>query len=218
VAIASADARIRRLDRRLRKHPSVAEADEGVPSILTGPIILPHGGKSPIVDPTAFIAPDVTLVGDIAIGADSSIWYKCVVRADVNHIRIGARSNIQDGTVVHCDSERERGPGRPTIIGDDVLIGHMAMIHGAILHDRAFVGLGAIVMDAEIESDGMLGAGAMLTPGKRIASGQLWVGRPARYLRDLTEAEIGFNRSGVAHYVENARRHAEAIRAQQATR
>jgi len=181
-------------------------------------MILPFRDKTPRIDPTAFVAPDATLIGDIVIGPDSSIWYQCVLRADVNYMVIGARSNIQDGTVVHVDSARDGGPGRPTIIGDDVLIGHMVMIHGAILHDRAFVGMGAIVMDAEIESDGMLAAGSMLTPGKRIASGQLWMGRPAKYLRDLTEADIASNRAGVAHYVEHAKAHAAAVKAQQASR
>ena len=171
-------------------------------------------GKSPRVDPTAFVAPGARLIGDIEIGPQSSIWYNVVLRGDVNRIRIGARTNIQDGSVIHVDSPREgEKSGFPTIIGDDVLIGHLAMVHGCILHDRAFVGLGAIVMDGcEIESDAMLAAGAMLTPGKRIPSGQLWAGRPARYVRDLGEADLAAMRQGVAHYVELARRHAAAHR------
>jgi carbonic anhydrase/acetyltransferase-like protein (isoleucine patch superfamily) len=171
------------------------------------------GGKRPLLHPTAFVAPGSQLIGDIEIGADSSIWYNCVLRADVNRIRIGARSNIQDGSVIHVDSAKPGRPeGHPTLIGDDVLIGHMAMIHGCLLHDRAFVGLGAIVMDeCEIESDAMLAAGSLLSPGKRIPTGQLWVGRPAKYLRDITEEERVGNRNGVALYVENARRHREAL-------
>jgi carbonic anhydrase/acetyltransferase-like protein (isoleucine patch superfamily) len=99
------------------------------------------------------------------------------------------------------------------LIGEDVLIGHLAMVHGCILHDRAFVGLGAIVMDGcEIEGDAMLAAGAMLTPGKRIGSGQLWAGRPAKYVRDLSESDLVGMRAGVANYVELARRHAAALR------
>jgi carbonic anhydrase/acetyltransferase-like protein (isoleucine patch superfamily) len=143
--------------------------------------------KTPLVDPTAFIAPGAHLIGDIEIGADVSIWYNCVLRGDVNRIRIGARTNIQDGSVIHVDSPKAGDEvGYPTIIGADVLIGHLAMVHGCLLHDRAFVGLGSIVMDGcEIESDAMLAAGAMLTPGRRIPSGQLWAGRPARYVRDL---------------------------------
>ncbi|MDB5672756.1 MAG: gamma carbonic anhydrase family protein [Alphaproteobacteria bacterium] len=170
-------------------------------------------GRTPVVDPCAFVAPGARLIGDIEIGPDSSIWYNCVLRGDVNRIRIGARTNIQDGSVIHVDSPRAGDKdGFATIIGDDVLIGHLAMVHGCILHDRAFVGLGSIVMDGcAIESDAMLAAGAMLTPGKTIPSGQLWAGRPARYVRDLSEAELEGQRLGVAHYVELAKRHAAAI-------
>ena len=171
-------------------------------------------GKSPRVDPTAFVAPGARLIGDIEIGPQSSIWYNVVLRGDVNRIRIGARTNIQDGSVIHVDSPREgEKSGFPTIIGDDVLIGHLAMVHGCILHDRAFVGLGAIVMDGcEIESGAMLAAGALLTPGRKIPAGQLWAGRPAKYVRDLSEAELAGQRAGVDHYVDLARRHAAAIR------
>lgn len=171
------------------------------------------GGKRPILHPTVFEAPGTQLIGDIEIGADSSIWYNCVLRADVNRIRIGARTNIQDGSVIHVESAKPGSPeGQPTLIGDDVLIGHMAMIHGSLLHDRAFVGLGAIVMDdCEIESDAMLAAGALLSPGKRIPAGQLWVGRPAKYLRDLTEDERAGNRRGAARYVEFGRMHRRAL-------
>ena len=176
--------------------------------------LISFNGKTPRVHPTAFVAPGAHLIGDVEVGPDASIWYNCVLRGDVNRIRVGARSNIQDGTVVHCDSPRDGRPeGHPTIIGDDVLIGHMAMIHGCILHDRAFVGLGAIVMDGcEIEGGGMLAAGAMLTPGKRIPAGQLWAGRPAKYVRDLTEEQIAGHQFGVTHYQELARGHAEALK------
>lgn len=172
-------------------------------------------GLKPKVDETAFVAPGCQVIGDVEIGADASLWYNCVVRGDVNRIRIGARTNIQDGSTIHCDSpDTVRPEGWPTLIGDDCLIGHMVLLHGCTLHDRAFVGMGATVMNgAVIESDGMLAAGALLTPGKVIASGQLWAGRPAKYLRDLTSAEIADNAAGVARYVENGRRHAAAIKA-----
>jgi len=177
------------------------------------PSLIPFGGKAPIVDPAAFVAPGARLIGDIEIGPEASIWYNCVLRGDVNRIRIGARSNLQDGTVVHVDSPKPGSAGLPTIIGEDVLIGHMAMVHGCILHDRAFVGLGAIVMDGcEIESGAMLAAGALLPPGRRIPAGQLWAGRPAKYVRDLSEAELAGQQLGVAHYVMLAKLHAEAIR------
>ena len=181
---------------------------------MAGPHLLSFGGKTPLVDPTAFVAPGAQLIGDVEIGPEASIWYNCVLRGDVNRIRIGARTNIQDGTVIHVDSPKPGHDGFPTIIGEEVLIGHLAMVHGCILHDRAFVGLGAIVMDGcEIEGEAMLAAGAMLTPGKNIPAGQLWAGRPAKYVRDLSAADIAGMRAGVAHYVMLARRHAEALSA-----
>jgi carbonic anhydrase/acetyltransferase-like protein (isoleucine patch superfamily) len=160
------------------------------------------------------VAPGAQLIGDVAIAAEASIWYNCVLRGDVNRISIGARTNIQDGSVIHVDSPKAGDEqGHPTLIGEDVLIGHLAMVHGCVLHDRAFVGLGAIVMDGcEIESDAMLAAGAMLTPGRRIPSGQLWAGRPAKYVRNLTPEELAGQRAGVAHYVALAKAHAEALR------
>ena len=177
--------------------------------------LIPFGGKAPRIAAGAFVAPGARLIGDVEVGPDASIWYNCVLRGDGNRIRIGARSNLQDGSVVHVDPP---GPGRPaagypTIIGEDVLIGHMAMVHGCILHDRAFVGLGSIVMDGcEIESGGMLAAGALLAPGRRIPAGQLWAGRPAKFVRELSEAELAGQQLGVAHYVALAKRHAAAIR------
>lgn len=170
-------------------------------------------GKAPRIHPSAFIAPGCRIIGDVEIGPEASIWYNCVIRGDVNRVVIGARSNIQDGTVIHCDSPDPRHPqGFPTIIGDDVLVGHMAMLHGCTLEDRAFVGLGAVVMNGVvIEGDGMLAAGALLTPGKRIAARQLWGGRPAAYMRDLTDIALAEMQLGVAHYVGNARAHDAAL-------
>ncbi len=170
-------------------------------------------GKTPRIHESAFIAPGCRIIGDVEIGPDVSIWYNCVIRGDVNRIVIGARTNVQDGSVIHCDSPKEHGDaGWPTIIGEDVLIGHLAMVHGCILHDRAFVGLGAIVMSsATIESDGMLAAGAMLTGNKTIGTRQLWAGRPAKFLRDLNEAQCADMQKGVAHYVENGHAHKAAL-------
>ena len=172
-------------------------------------IIAIHG-KSPRIHDSAFIAPGCRIIGDVEIGPDASIWYNCVLRADVSRIVIGARSNVQDGSVIHCDGPMPGAPGGyPTLIGDDVLIGHMAMIHGCVLEDRAFVGLGAIVMNrARIASDAMLAAGAMLTEGKVIEARQLWGGRPARLMRALDDMTIAGMRLGTAHYVENAGIHA----------
>lgn len=180
---------------------------------MSDPMILSIHGKTPRIHDSAFVAPGCRIIGDVEIGPDASIWYNCVIRADVNRIVIGARSNVQDGTVIHCESPSPRHPeGFPTLIGEDVLIGHLAMVHGCVLEDRAFVGLGSIVMDGcRIGSDGMLGAGAMLTSGKVIEARQLWVGRPAAYVRDLPDKAIEEMRKGVAHYVENARHHAQAL-------
>jgi carbonic anhydrase/acetyltransferase-like protein (isoleucine patch superfamily) len=172
-------------------------------------------GKRPRIHDSAFIAPGCRLIGDIEIGPDVSIWYNCVLRADVNRMVIGARTNIQDGSVCHVDSLKPGAPdGHPLIIGEDVLIGHLAMVHGCTLADRAFVGLGSIVMDGcAIDSEGMLAAGAMLTPGKRIGPRELWAGRPAKLMRQLSEPEVAMNGLGVAHYVENGQAHGAALSA-----
>ena len=175
--------------------------------------IIPIHGKMPHIHDSAFIAPGCTIVGDVTIGAGSSVWYNCVLRADVSRIVIGERTNVQDGSVLHCDPERPGDPdGSPLIIGNDVLIGHMAMIHGCRIEDRGFVGLGAIAMNkAVIGSDAMLAAGAMLTEGKVMEPRELWGGRPARKMRDLDDAAVAGMRMGVAHYAENAKAHSRAV-------
>jgi gamma-carbonic anhydrase len=175
--------------------------------------IITIDGKSPQIDDSAFVAPGCRIIGDVTIGPEASIWYNCVIRAEVNRIVIGARSNIQDGSIVHCDGPMPGVPdGYPTIIGDDALVGHNVMLHGCVLHDRAFVGLSATVMNgAVIEGDAMLAAGAMLTRGKRVESRQLWAGSPARYVRDLDDAAVMGMRIGVAHYVANAKAHMTAL-------
>ena len=166
-------------------------------------------GKLPRIHDSAFIAPGCRIIGDVEVGPDASIWYNCVLRGDVSRIVIGARSNVQDGSVLHCDPPRPGDPdGSPLIVGEDVLIGHLAMVHGCVLEDRAFVGLGAVVMNkARIGSDAMLAAGAMLTEGKVIEARALWGGRPARFMRELDDMAIMGMRAGTAHYVENGRHH-----------
>ena len=180
-----------------------------------GVTIIPIHGKTPRIHDSAFIAPGCRIIGDVEIGADASIWYNCVLRADVSRIVIGQRSNIQDGSVVHCDPARPGDEdGSPCIIGDDVLVGHLAMVHGCIIEDRGFMGLGAIAMNkARIGSDAMLAAGAMLTEGKIMEPRSLWGGRPARFMRELNDAAIAGMRMGVAHYAENARHHGAALNA-----
>lgn len=144
--------------------------------------ILPYRGIAPRIDPSAFIAPGVVVIGDVEIGAETSIWPGCVLRGDMHAIRVGARTNIQDGTVVHVT---EGGQG--TTIGDDVTIGHMALLHDCIIENQAFIGMKAILMDgARVESRAVLGAASLLTQGKIVPTGQLWTGSPAKYKRELT--------------------------------
>lgn len=170
--------------------------------------IISLNGKTPRIHPSAFIAPGCRIIGDVEIGPDASIWYNCVIRADFHSISIGARTNIQDGTVVHCDNFGNGGSGFPTIIGNDVLIGHKAMLHGCNLHDRAFVGLSTVIMDGcVIEEDAMLAAGGLLTPGKLIPSRQLWSGSPAKFMRHLDGAAIVELRRSVERYLINSKIH-----------
>ena len=157
----------------------------------------------PEIDDRAFIAPTAAVVGAVRIGAGSSIWYQVTVRGDNNYVTIGAGTNIQDNSCIHISSSKF-----PTIIGDYVSVGHSALVHACKLGDHSFVGMGAIVMDgAVIESDAMLAAGAMLTPEKRIPSGELWAGRPARKMRTLIPQDIANNRSIARHYIEVGRAH-----------
>ncbi len=160
-------------------------------------------GMRPKVAPEAWIAPTAVLIGDVSVGAKSGIWFHCVLRGDTNFIRIGARTNIQDGTIVHVNSG-----SFPTIIGDDVTVGHAAIIHACTLHDWAFVGMGATVLDgAVIERGGMLAAGGLLTPNKRIGPNELWQGSPAKLARVMSDAERkGFDQNAI-HYVELAARY-----------
>jgi carbonic anhydrase/acetyltransferase-like protein (isoleucine patch superfamily) len=179
--------------------------DHSLPA-ATGPLY-PFEGKWPVVHPTAFIAPTAALIGDVAVGEGSNVWYHCVLRGDTNFIRIGARSNIQDGTIIHVNAGRQS-----TRIGDDVTIGHAAIIHACTLENRAFVGMGATVLDdALIEEGGVLAAGSVLPPGKRIGRLELWMGNPAKLVRVLTEEQrAGFDRTA-PHYVELAGRHRASL-------
>lgn len=162
------------------------------------PIILSYKGKLPKIAESAFIAPGAVVIGDVEIGEDANIWFGCVIRGDVNHIRIGSRTNIQDGTVVHVTTGTA-----PTLIGSDITVGHRAILHGCTLEDGSFVGMGATVMDhAVVESGGMLAAGGLLTPGKRIKGGELWAGSPAKFFRDMTREESQFIYVSAKHYVE----------------
>jgi len=151
------------------------------------------------------------VIGDVEIGAGTSVWYGCVIRGDVNKIRIGCNTNIQDGTVVHVNHDRsgadyrETGGGMPTFIGDDVTIGHMALIHACRLESGCFIGMRAVVMDeAVVQKQAMVAAGALVSPGKRVESGQLWAGTPAKFRRDLSQEELDFFPYLAANYAELA--------------
>ncbi|MFO1112810.1 MAG: gamma carbonic anhydrase family protein [Rhodospirillales bacterium] len=147
--------------------------------------LLPYRGIRPRLALRVFIAPGASVIGDVEIGAEASIWFGCVVRGDVNVVRIGERTNIQDGTVIHVAKE-----GQGTFIGADITVGHMALLHACTLEDGAFVGMRATVMDdALVESGAMVAAGALITPGKRVRRGELWAGSPAKKIRELTDAD-----------------------------
>ncbi|MBB44259.1 MAG: gamma carbonic anhydrase family protein [Rhodospirillaceae bacterium] len=147
------------------------------------PIILPFEGKKPEVADSAFIAPGAVLVGDVKVGHLSSVWFGCILRADEAPIVIGNRSNLQDGTVIHVHGKKQG-----TFIGDNVSVGHMCLLHACSLESNSFVGMGAQILDeAVVESGAMLAAGALLTARKTVPHRQLWAGRPAKFLREITK-------------------------------
>jgi carbonic anhydrase/acetyltransferase-like protein (isoleucine patch superfamily) len=170
------------------------------------PIVLPFRGHTPKIAADVFLAPGASVIGDVVIGSRSSVWFGCVLRGDTNFVRIGEGTNIQDGTIVHVTHD-----GNATLIGSDVTIGHGCILHACTLEDGSFIGMGSTVLDgAVVESGAMAAAGSLVTPGKRIPRGQLWAGRPARYLRELTPDDHAAFAERAAHYVELA---AEYLRA-----
>ncbi len=171
---------------------------------MSGPV-RPFKGVAPAIGENVFIAPNATVIGDVEIGRDSSIWYNCLLRGDVHQIRVGERTNIQDGTIVHVTSGKHG-----TYIGSDITIGHSAVIHGATLEDGAFIGMRATVLDgAVVEGGAMVAAGAVVGPGKRVKRGELWAGVPAKCIRELNEDAINDLGHTAAHYVELARAYLE---------
>jgi gamma-carbonic anhydrase len=166
------------------------------------------GDLTPRLGARVWIAPTASVIGDVELGPDSNVWFACVLRGDTAPIRIGARANIQDGSVLHVT-----GATIPCILGDDVTVGHMSLVHACTLEDRAFVGMGAQVLDgAVIEEEGMLAAGALLTPGKRIGRRELWAGRPARKMRDMSADERAEWDKTAHRYVELAQHFRERLR------
>ncbi len=164
----------------------------------------PYLQHLPSVGERVYVDPDATVIGDVVLGDDVSIWPGTVVRGDVNFIRIGARTNIQDGTVLHVshDGPHAKLGGFATIVGEDVTIGHKAILHACKIEDAVLIGMGAIVLDgAVIKKHGFVGAGALIAPGKIVGEGELWVGNPGKKVRMLTDTEIEALYYSAGHYV-----------------
>ena len=150
------------------------------------PLILPVLDKSPQHGENCWFAPNATLVGDVVMGKDCTVWFNAVVRGDVNSIIMGDRVNIQDGAVVHCTYKKTQ-----TIIGNNVSIAHNAIVHGCIIEDEVLIGMGAIVMDgAVIGKNAIIGAGAIVTQNTKVPPGTVWAGNPAKYIKDVSP-ELG---------------------------
>lgn len=166
-------------------------------------VLIPLNGVAPEVHPTAYVHASAQVIGDVRIGAQSSLWFNVVVRGDVFHIRIGERTNIQDNSVVHVT-----GGQHATLIGDDVTVGHTAVLHGCTIGNRCLIGIGAVVLDrCRVGDDSMIGAGALLAPGTVVEPGHLMLGAPARVARRLRPEELDHLRRSAEEYVENARRY-----------
>ncbi|MHA1601147.1 MAG: gamma carbonic anhydrase family protein [Alphaproteobacteria bacterium] len=177
--------------------------------------ILPYRGVAPRIAADAFIAETAVIIGDVEIGAGASVWYGCVLRGDVNSIRIGPDTNLQDGTIIHCNHDRDgdyrqTGGGEPTRIGAGVVVGHMALLHACTVGDGAFIGMRSVVLDrAIVEGGSMVAAGALVTPGKVIAAGEVWAGMPAKFMRAMREDERVQVPYLVAHYKDLAKEHGQ---------
>ena len=171
---------------------------------------LPYKGDRPRIADDAFIADGCQIIGDVDIAPRVGVWFNCVLRGDEQKITVGENTNIQDGTVVHVHSLKQG-----SYIGANVTIGHMSLIHACTIEDWAFVGMGSIVLDeAVIESHAMLAAGSLLTPGKRVPTGEMWAGRPARLSRKLTDAELDSFSQTITNYADRAQEYLRARRAQ----
>lgn len=159
-------------------------------------MLIPYRGQLPQVDSSALIQPGAQIIGDVRIGAESSLWFNVVARGDINNIRIGRRTNVQDGTVIHVCSDR------PVVVGDEVTIGHNATIHGCTIGDGCLIGMGSIVLDgAVLGAEVLLAAGSLVAPGSQFPPGTLVMGSPARVKRELQPEEIAVLRQSAANYV-----------------
>lgn len=158
-------------------------------------MILPYRDYQPQVGKGGWVAPNATLIGDVMLGEDVSLWYNTVVRGDVHAIRIGARTNIQDSTIVHITQhegeERSGEDGYPTIIGSEVTVGHRVILHGCTVGDLCLIGMGAILLDGVvIGRESIVGAGSVVTPGKHFPARSLIMGTPAKVVKEVTEAQV----------------------------
>jgi carbonic anhydrase/acetyltransferase-like protein (isoleucine patch superfamily) len=161
------------------------------------------GGKAPKIGEGAFVAPSADVIGDVVVGPRSTIWYGTVLRGDVQSIRIGAETSIQDNSVIHVDSS-----GFATVVGDRVTVGHSVVLHGCTVGNDALIGMGSIVLNgAEVGESAMIGAGSVVTPGTRVPPGMLALGSPAKVKRPLTDEEKRHMREGAEHYVQLGREH-----------
>ncbi|KAL6222385.1 hypothetical protein ACLB2K_005777 [Fragaria x ananassa] len=165
--------------------------------------------KAPEVDKEAFVAPSASIIGQVQVGRGSSIWYGCVLRGDANSISIGSGTNIQDNSLVHVAKSNLDGKVLPTIIGDNVTVGHSAVLHGCTVEDEAFVGMAATLLDGVyVEKHAMVAAGALVRQNTRIPCGEVWGGNPAKLLRKLTEDEMAFISQSAINYANLAQVHA----------
>ncbi len=166
-------------------------------------------GKTPRLSGGVFIDGTALIIGDIQLGADVSFWPMSVARGDVNHIHIGARSNIQDGSVLHVTHPHEDEPdGHPLIVGEDVTVGHKVILHGCTIGNFCLIGMGSTIMDgAELEDYVLLGAGSLVPPGKVLEGGYLWLGSPVRKVRALSDDERHWIEYSSRHYVELKNQH-----------
>jgi len=164
----------------------------------------PYKGIEPTLGANVYIAPESVVIGDVVLGDDVSVWPMSSIRGDVNRIRIGARTNIQDGTVIHVTApNREFPEGRATIVGEDVTVGHNCILHACTIESGCLIGMGSIVLDGAVLRSGVfLGAGSLVTEGKELEGGYLWIGRPAKKARELTDAERAWFEQSARHYVK----------------